>query len=91
LNGFLQNGSIGYVYDSVGNRKTLNSTVAAIPAGVMNYDANDRISTDVSDNNGNDLGALDLLLGPGNRQVDFGRDSSVGIRLAGAGWTDHCD
>jgi hypothetical protein len=39
----------------VGNRKTLTSTVAAIPAGVMNYDANDRISTDVSDNNGNNL------------------------------------
>lgn len=52
-----QNGTIGYVYSPVGNRKTLTSTVAAIPAGVMNYDANDRISTDASDSNGNNLGA----------------------------------
>ncbi len=48
-----QNGTIRYQYDPVGNRRQLNSTVAAIPTGLMNYDANDRISTDIYDNNGN--------------------------------------
>ncbi len=48
-----QNGTISYQYDPVGNRKQLNSTVPAIPTGLMNYDANDRITSDVYDNNGN--------------------------------------
>ena len=39
---------------AVGNRKQLTSTVAAIPAtGLLNYDANDRLSTQLYDNNGN--------------------------------------
>jgi RHS repeat-associated protein len=50
-----QNGTIAYQYDPVGNRKQLSSTVAAIPSGLMNYDANDRVSTDVYDNNGNTI------------------------------------
>jgi len=37
-----QNGTISYVYDPVGNRKQMTSTVPAIPAGLWNYDANDR-------------------------------------------------
>jgi RHS repeat-associated protein len=49
-----QNGTVTYQYDAVGNRKQLTSTVAAIPAtGLLNYDANDRISTQLYDNNGN--------------------------------------
>src|SRR5438552_3947879 len=50
-----QNGTITYQFDPVGNRKQLSSTVAAIPSGLMNYDANDRVSTDVYDNNGNTI------------------------------------
>jgi RHS repeat-associated protein len=50
-----QNGAIAYQYDPVGNRKQLSSTVAAIPSGLMNYDANDRLGTDVYDNNGNTI------------------------------------
>jgi RHS repeat-associated protein len=50
----VQNGTVNYQYDAVGNRKQLTSTVAAIPAtGLLNYDANDRISTQLYDNNGN--------------------------------------
>ncbi|HET6844863.1 MAG TPA: RHS repeat-associated core domain-containing protein [Candidatus Angelobacter sp.] len=49
-----QNGTVSYQYDAVGNRKQLASTVAAIPAtGLLNYDANDRLSTQLYDNNGN--------------------------------------
>jgi len=49
-----QNGAVSYQYDAVGNRKQLTSTVAAIPVtGLLNYDANDRISTQLYDNNGN--------------------------------------
>jgi RHS repeat-associated protein len=49
-----QNGAISYAYDAVGNRLQRNSTVPAVPAtGLLNYDANDRTTTDVFDNNGN--------------------------------------
>ena len=38
-----QNGTVGYQYDSVGNRAQISSTLPAIPAsGLLNYDANDR-------------------------------------------------
>ncbi len=47
-------GAVSYSYDSVGNRMQLNSTLPAVPAsGLLNYDANDRTSTDVFDANGN--------------------------------------
>ena len=51
-----QNGTIAYTYDSVGNRKQINSTVPAIPSsGTLFYDANDRTSTDSYDNSGNTI------------------------------------
>src|SRR5256885_1148597 len=48
-----KNGAVTYTYDSVGNRKTLNSTLP--PAGGTNYsyDADDRLGTDQYDPNGN--------------------------------------
>ena len=48
------NGAESYTYDAVGNRKTLSSTIPSLP-GSMNYtyDANDRLTTDSYDNNGN--------------------------------------
>jgi RHS repeat-associated protein/uncharacterized repeat protein (TIGR01451 family) len=49
------NGSIGYAYDPVGNRKSMTSSVGAIPAGLFNYDADDRLTTDIYDDNGNTL------------------------------------
>jgi RHS repeat-associated protein len=62
-----QNGAISYQYDSVGNRLQRNSTVPAIPAtGLLNYDANDRTSTDPYDANGNLLNA-----GSGSNVYDF--------------------
>jgi RHS repeat-associated protein len=50
-----QNGNINYQYDPVGNRKQLSSTVSAIPSDLLNYDANDRLSTDLYDNDGNTI------------------------------------
>ena len=51
-----QNGTISYVYDPVGNRKQMTSTVPAIPAGLWNYDANDRFTAgDLYDANGNTI------------------------------------
>jgi RHS repeat-associated protein len=50
-----QSGAISYQYDAVGNRQVMNSTVQAIPPGLWNYDKNDRLTTDVYDNNGNTI------------------------------------
>jgi YD repeat-containing protein len=50
-----QNGTVSYQYDAAGNRKQLNSTLPAVPTGLLNYDANDRIATQVYDNNGNTI------------------------------------
>jgi RHS repeat-associated protein len=47
-------GAVGYTYDAVGNRRERTSTLNKIPpTGLLYYDANDRTSTDVYDNNGN--------------------------------------
>ena len=47
------NGSIGYTYDAVGNRLMRTSTVAPAPAATYTYDANDRLTSDTYDADGN--------------------------------------
>jgi YD repeat-containing protein len=48
------NGAENYTYDFVGNRKTLTSTIPSLPGSVSySYDADDRLSIDTYDNNGN--------------------------------------
>ena len=47
------NGRANYTYDAVGNRKQLTSTLAPVPAGLWNYNANDQITSDTYDANGN--------------------------------------
>ena len=49
------NGSIGYTYDPVGNRRTRTSTVAAISNQTFTYDTNDRLTSDAYDANGNTI------------------------------------
>ena len=49
------NGSLGYVLDAVGNRSSLASNLAALASQSFTYDANDRISGDTFDTNGNTL------------------------------------
>ncbi len=61
------NGQVSYAFDSVGNRLQRNSTVPAVPpTGLLNYDANDRTSTDPYDANGNLLNG-----GVGSNTYDF--------------------
>jgi RHS repeat-associated protein len=49
------NGSLGYSLDSVGNRSALATSLAALTSQSFTYDANDRISGDTFDANGNTL------------------------------------
>jgi RHS repeat-associated protein len=51
------NGSVGYTYDSVGNRLTRTSTLSAVPSESHTYDANDRLTADAYDVSGNPLSA----------------------------------
>jgi RHS repeat-associated protein len=47
-------GAESYTYDAVGNRLTLSSTIPSLGGGMTySYDANDRLSTDTYDANGN--------------------------------------
>jgi RHS repeat-associated protein len=47
------NGALTYVLDSVGNRVSRTSTLAALSAQTFGVDANDRLTSDVYDANGN--------------------------------------
>jgi RHS repeat-associated protein len=49
------NGAISYTYDSVGNRLSRTSTVPGIAATTSTYDANDRVSGESFDANGDQL------------------------------------
>jgi YD repeat-containing protein len=50
-----KNGSVAYGLDPVGNRLSQNSTLPGIASGTSMYDANDRLSTETYDSNGNTL------------------------------------
>lgn len=54
------NGTVGYTYDAAGNRLQMNSTLAAVPSGLFSYDANDRLTTDTYDNNGNTISSAGI-------------------------------
>jgi RHS repeat-associated protein len=47
------NGTLEYSYDAVGNRLARNSNLPGILASGYAYDANDRLTSDLYDNNGN--------------------------------------
>jgi RHS repeat-associated protein len=48
------NGTVNYTqYDTVGNWMQMTSTLNAVPGGSFSYDANDRLTTDIYDANGN--------------------------------------
>jgi YD repeat-containing protein len=51
------NGSAGYSYDTVGNRLNRSSSIAPVPSQSSTYDANDRLTSDTYDNNGNTVAA----------------------------------
>jgi RHS repeat-associated protein len=61
------NGAVIYTFDSVGNRLQRTSMLPGVVAtGLLNYDANDRTSTDPYDPNGNLLSS-----GAGSNVYDF--------------------
>jgi RHS repeat-associated protein len=47
------NGAVSYTYDPVGNRTQLTSTLAGIASQASTYDADDRLTSDAYDANGN--------------------------------------
>jgi RHS repeat-associated protein len=51
------NGSVTYGYDPVGNRLSRTSNVAPVPSQSSSYDANDRLTSDTYDDNGNTITA----------------------------------
>jgi RHS repeat-associated protein len=51
------NGNVAYGYDAVGNRLNRTSNVNGVPAQASTYDANDRLTSDNYDNNGNTIAA----------------------------------
>lgn len=51
------NGALTYSFDAVGNRLSRTSTLAALPSTTSTYDANDRLSGDSYDANGNTTSA----------------------------------
>ena len=55
ITGGPSNGSLGYGLDAVGNRTSLTSTLAELQSQTASYDADDRISGDTFDANGNTL------------------------------------
>ncbi len=55
-----KNGAVGYTYDSVGNRQQMTSTLNAIPAGLFNYNANDELTIDNYDSNGNTISSAGI-------------------------------
>lgn len=76
VSGVVNPGSASYTYDAVGNRLARNSNLPGILASSYAYDANDRLLSDVYDNNGNTRAAsmvdpLSLLPQPVADQYDF--------------------
>jgi RHS repeat-associated protein len=51
------NGTASYVYDPVGNRTQKVSSIPGYPGGLLNYNANDELTTDAYDANGNTTGS----------------------------------
>jgi RHS repeat-associated protein len=54
------NGTLAYSYDGVGNRLQLSSTLSAILGGPSTYDANDRLTLDTYDANGNTISSAGI-------------------------------
>jgi RHS repeat-associated protein len=52
-----KDGSVGYVLDPVGNRKSSTSTLSGVNPESFNYTVDDELTTDNYDNNGNTTGS----------------------------------
>jgi hypothetical protein len=54
------NGTVNYTYDAVGNRTQKVSTLSGFPGGLTNYNANDQLTSDTYDANGNTTASIGL-------------------------------
>src|SRR5437879_6403665 len=54
------NGAVSYTYDPVGNRTQKVSTLPGFPGGLTNYNANDQLTSDTYDANGNTTASIGL-------------------------------
>ncbi len=87
------NGAVSYSYDPVGNRLSRASTIGPVPSQSSTYDANNRLTSDNYDNNGNTTSAsgnsyaydfenhLSSFTTPGSASITFVYDGD-GNRVA---------
>ncbi len=81
-----QNGVIDYSYDPVGNRLSRTSTLPAIAQQTFAYDANDRLTTDSYDDNGNTIGSSGKTYGyDSENHLTTQNGNAVGIAYDGDG------
>jgi RHS repeat-associated protein len=61
-------------YDATGNRQAMTSTLNAVPGGTFSYDANDRLTSDNFNNNGNTISHAGITIGYDfeNRMTAYG-------------------
>ncbi len=63
VSGSSVNGLLSYTLDPVGNRLGLTSTIAPLPSQNVSYDADDRLTADTYDSNGNTLTSVGVNYG----------------------------
>ena len=80
-----KNGSVAYGLDPVGNRESENSSLSGVPSGSYGYNANDEVSTESYDQNGNTLatGGKTFAYNSQNQLVSMG--STVALVYDGDG------
>jgi len=54
------NGAVSHTYDAVGNRTQKVSALPGFPGGLSNYNANDQLTSDTYDANGNTTASIGL-------------------------------
>jgi YD repeat-containing protein len=75
------NGSVAYGLDPVGNRSSAVSSLGTVPSGSWTYNADDEVSTETYDNNGNTLttGGKTFTYDAENHLTGMGGGTTVSI------------
>jgi RHS repeat-associated protein len=93
-----KNGTVSYALDSVGNRQQMVSTLPPVPAGMFFYDANDRLTTDTYDADGNTVSSGGIadsydfenhLTKYGNASIVYDGDGNRVSETVGGGTTKY--
>jgi RHS repeat-associated protein len=92
------NGTVSYALDSVGNRQQMASTLPPVPAGVFFYNANDQLTTDTYDADGNTISSGGIadsydfenhLTKYGNASIVYDGDGNRVSEAVGGGTTKY--